>query len=103
MKKIFIMFCLLCFFSSPVFAFLSDVKILSKEKIAKLSDEELTEAYVNAKIEREANQEFHRNAGFSSIKEYDQLKQLLRYVFDLRMEMLQRKDLKPDKIDEVMK
>ena len=97
---------MLLFVSSTVMAgsFLyNDIKILAKEDIQKLSDDVLMETYIEARIEEEASAEFHRSAGFSSEKEYDQRKKLLRYIFDLRREMSARKSIDTESVDKDMK
>ena len=105
MKKIIIgVVCLLFLSQATVFAFLYEgVKMLPKEEIAKLTDDQLMEAYVDAKIEEETSREFHFAAGFNSAKEYNQRKALLRFVFDLRMEMSKRANMDADTIDEKIK
>ena len=80
-------------------AFLYEIKILPKEAIAKLTDQDLEDAYVEAKIEEKASQEFHIAAGYSSPKEYQARKDLLRYLFELRREMDRREKVEADTLD----
>ena len=68
-------------------AFLYEIQILSIEQIKELSDEEMIDAYTEAKIEEKASSEFHVGAGFSSAKDYTKYKDLLRYIIYLRREM----------------
>ena len=98
MKKIFLalMFCLLL--SSRVLAFSYETDLLSKEAVKKLTNEELLDKFIDAKIEVEASKTFHGKAGFS-VKEYAQYKELLGFIIRLRQEMLTRElDVPP--IDE---
>jgi len=82
--------CLLFLSTVTAQAFLYEIPILSKEEIKKLSKEDLSEAYIEAKIEEKASQEFHIGAGFSSAKDYTKRKNLLRYIINLRKEMSER-------------
>lgn len=104
MKKILAIFFVLCLtaqlFVAPVTAgFMYDINILSREEIQKLSDAQLEDAYIDAKIEDKTSQEFHVAAGFSSAKDYENRKKLIRYIFELRREMGRRENLKVDQID----
>lgn len=92
-----VVLCLLVTVSAS--AFLYDIKMLTKEEIQKAKDEELIELYINARIEEKASGEFHRAAGFSSVKDYTNRKLLLRYLFELRREMGRREQLQVDDLD----
>ncbi len=102
MKKIFLAFLMLPIIATLAFAFPYDIKFLSKEEIHKLSNDVLIETYTDAKIEIEASKVFHNRAGFVNGKEYQQHKDLLRYVINLRMEMDTREDLKVPDIDKMI-
>lgn len=102
MKKI-ILVALMIVLTVPAFAFLYDMKMLPREEIRKLTDGELEEAYIQAKIEEEASHEFHIAAGFSSSKDYDKRKELLRYLFELRREISHRENIKIDDLDKNLK
>ena len=67
-----------------VLLFLYDIKILTPQEIKLLSNDDLTEVYIEARIEEKASAEFHVGAGFSSAKDYGRRKGLLRYIFDLK-------------------
>ena len=51
----------------------SDVTILDKSTISKLSDDQLTDAYEDTIVEIDANRTFHATSGFSP-KEYKDFK-----------------------------
>jgi len=70
-------------------AFPSDVTILDKPAIIKLSDDQLIDAYENTLVEIEANRTFHATSGFSS-KEYKDYKALLRFRLLLLAEINSR-------------
>ena len=73
-----------------MFAFIYQVKILTKEEVKILKDSQLQEVYVDVMIEKKASETFHQRAGFAP-KEYEQFKELLGMVIRLRQEMLERK------------
>jgi len=100
MKKILISVLILALLASPAVAFLYEMKILTREEIKKLTDDELTEIYIEARIEEKASSEFHGAAGFSSSKDYNSRKKLLRFVFELRREMAIREKIVAEAIDE---
>jgi len=99
MKKIIMILASVFLAANIAFAFLYDLEILDIKQIAELSDESLLARFMEAKIEEKASGEFHRGAGFSSAKDYNKRKDLLRYVIFLRREMSKRK-LEADPIDE---
>ena len=70
-------------------AFPSDVTILNKPAIVKLSDDQLIDAYMNTLVEIEANRSFHATSGFSA-KEYKNFKDLLKYRLMLLVEIHSR-------------
>ena len=72
-----------------VFALTSDVSVLPKEEIIKLSDEKLTDAYMDAAVEIDASKSFHTTSGFTP-KQYTEYKELLKYKMLLLMEMHSR-------------
>lgn len=103
MRKIFIILALLTAVSAgPAGAFLYEIEILSTEQIAALADQKLVEAYTEAKIEEKTSAEFVQAAGFSSAKDYDKRKDLLRYIINLRREMSKR-NIEPDPIEDWLK
>ena len=69
--------------------FASDVTILDKKDISKLSDEQLIDAYMNTLVEIEADRSFHTTSGFSA-KEYKDFKDLLKYRLMLLVEIHSR-------------
>ena len=101
MKKMIPFVLTFCLITSLAFAFLYEVKILSKEELKKLTNDGIVELYTSALIEREASEVFHGKAGFSP-KEYENYKELLGLVIRIRQEMLDR-DLQPPPIDEWLK
>ena len=83
---------LLLVFTSSVhaFAYVSEIKFLAREEIAKLSDEALIDAYIEAVVELKATETFHATSGFTP-KEYENYKDLLKYKILLIQELDKRK------------
>jgi Na+-translocating ferredoxin:NAD+ oxidoreductase RnfG subunit len=100
MKKIMVFFLVLALLASPAAAFLYEITVLTKEEIQKLSDSDLEDAYIEARIEEKTSREFHTGAGYNSAKDYNKRKQLLRYIFELRREIGNREELKDLNLDE---
>ena len=69
--------------------FPSDVTILDKSSITKLTDDQLTDVYENTIVEIEANRSFHATSGFSP-KEYKDYKALLKFRLMLLVEIHSR-------------
>ena len=69
--------------------FPSDVTILEKADITKLTDDQLIDAYENTIVEIQANTSFHATSGFSP-KEYKDYKALLKYRLLLLVEIHSR-------------
>jgi len=69
--------------------FPSDVTILDKSSITKLSDDQLVDAYEDTIVEIDANRTFHATSGFSP-KEYKDFKALLKYRLLLLVEIHSR-------------
>ncbi len=90
LKRIIMGVLVIVFISNPGYAFLYEVKVLSKPEIQKLSDEVLTDVYIDAVVEIEATKDFHRASGFTP-KEYKQHKDLLKYRILLIQEIEKRK------------
>jgi len=67
----------------------SDVTVLDKASITRLSDDQLTDAYMNTIVELKAQDEFHATSGFSP-KEYKDYKELLKYRLLLLVEIHSR-------------
>ena len=84
-KKIY-MTVLMLILALPVFALESSVSILPKEEIVKLSDDKLTDAYMDTVVEIEASKSFHTTSGFTP-KQYGEYKDLLKYKMRLLMEL----------------
>ena len=86
-KKVLTVVLVLMLVSAPVvFALTSDVAILPKEEIVRLSDEKLTDAYMDTVVEIEATTSFHATSGYTP-KQYGDYKELLKYKMRLLMEM----------------
>lgn len=68
-----------------VSSYASDVKVLKKEEIVKLTDDELLEQYINVIVELEAKNTFYRTSGMVP-KDYAEYKSLIRYRIGLVME-----------------
>lgn len=67
-----------------------DVQILEAKDIALLSDDKLTDAYMDVLVELEASRVFHATSGFTP-KEYKRYKSLLKYRMQLLVETHRRK------------
>ena len=89
MKRTFLVLLAFLLLAAPVFAFTSALKTLDKKEIAKLTDEQLTDDYLDAVVELEASRAFHATSGFS-VKEYDAYKDLIKYRLLLLMEIHSR-------------
>jgi hypothetical protein len=75
--------------SHPAFAAMSEITILNKTDIAKLSDAQLLDTYVDILVELEASKSFHVTSGFTP-KSYNEYKDLIRYRINLLMEIHKR-------------
>ncbi len=75
---------------SPAAAFLTDMPVMDKADIAKLTDDKLIEKYIDVMIELEASQTFHESAGFNNPNEYKKFKDLLRFRTYLFLEIKKR-------------
>jgi hypothetical protein len=98
MKKYMILSLMLLFVCSNSFAFLYEVKVLTREEIKKISNDQILDFFKNAVIERKASETFHGKAGFTP-KEYESYKALLGFIIDLREEMKTR-ELEPSPIED---
>ena len=67
----------------------SEVTILEKPAIVKLSDDQLIDTYENTIVEIEANRSFHATSGFSP-KEFKDYKALLKFRLLLLVEIHSR-------------
>jgi len=67
----------------------SDVTILDKPAIVKLSNDQLVDVYEKTLVEIEANRSFHATSGFSP-KEFRDYKALLRFRLLLLVEIHSR-------------
>jgi len=67
----------------------SDVAILDKPAIVRLSDEQLIDTYENTIVEIDADRSFHATSGFSP-KEYKDFKALLKFRLMLLVEIHSR-------------
>jgi len=64
----------------------SDLKILEKKEIVKLTDEQLTDTYMNALVDVEARKGFFNRFGFTG-KDLDDYRAVLKYRMILLMEI----------------
>ena len=76
-------------------AYPSSINVLTKEEIAKLSDGDLINNYIDVIVELEASRQFHSTSGFLP-KEYDEFKNLFRYKILMKMELNKRELNIPD-------
>ena len=90
MKKFIFLLVLFLVLGANAWAYLSELKIIPKEEIVKLSDAGLIDAYIEAVVELKASETFHATSGFTP-KEYDNYKELLRYKILLLQEIDKRK------------
>ena len=67
----------------------SDVVILDKSGISRLTDDQLIDAYENTLVEIDASRAFHATSGFSP-KEYKDFKVLLKFRLLLLVEIHSR-------------
>ncbi len=93
-RSVVILLSILVFVGSSA-AFIYELKTLDKKEIAKLSDEELIDAYLEVMIEFKASSMFHETSGFTP-KDYEKYKALLRYRIYLEVEMNKRELEAPD-------
>ncbi len=70
-------------------AYTSNIVILDQKDIEKLTDEQLTNAYMDALVEVEARKDFFNHFGFSG-KDLDDYKAVLKYRLLLLMEIHSR-------------
>ncbi len=75
--------------ASQGWAFFNDFQMLTKEEIAQLSDQAVTEAYINTQIEILAQSKFFERAGMVP-KDFEKYKELLRYRVILIQELEKR-------------
>jgi len=87
MRKIILTFLAFMAIGHLAFAYESDVKILPKPEITQLSDDALTENYIDVCVEIEAADAFHNTSGFMP-EEFKAYKDMLRYRIN---EMKKRK------------
>ena len=99
MKKFILTLLLLVMLVVPAAAFLYDIKMMTRDEIKALTDQQLMDAYIEAMIEDQTSREFHEAAGFNSAKEYNKRKDLLRYIIFLRKELVER-DMDMKRIEE---
>jgi hypothetical protein len=78
----------LCAFN-PVWAYMDDIEVLEQKDIAKLTDPQLVDTYIDVIVEMEASKTFHTTSGFTP-KQYTAYKDLLRYRIRLLMEAHKR-------------
>lgn len=71
-------------------AFLFDLPILSREAVGQLSDDKLVDTYIDVEVEAETVQLFYSRSSFTP-KEYEKIKELLKYRVYLMQEMQKRK------------
>ena len=91
MRKIFLTLLIVIMTASlALAAYQPDIKILSNDKIAAISDDALLKNYIDACVEIQATNALHTTSGFTQ-KEYQAYKDLLRYRILLINEIKNRK------------
>jgi len=90
MNKILSFLILVLFLGTNAFALPIEITILSKEEIAKLSDQQLIDVYIDALVEMETAKTFYSKSGFQP-KEINKFKELVRYRIWLILELHKRK------------
>jgi hypothetical protein len=88
MRKKFVLAMMMVLFLTPLSMaeYPSDVNILEKPAIVKLTDDQLIDVYENTLVEIQASQSFHTTSGFSP-KEYKDYKALLKFRLLLLVEI----------------
>ncbi len=81
-------------------AFTSNVTVLEKTEMVRLSDEKLIDAYQDVLVELEAIRAFHATSGFSP-KQYDEFRGLLKYRLQLLMEIHTRNIEIPQQMERI--
>lgn len=76
-------------FSISDAAFNSEIIILEKKDIIKLTDDQLVDAYLDTVVEIDATRSFHNTSGFST-KDFKDFKALLKYRLELLIEIHSR-------------
>ena len=76
-------------FSISYATFSSEITILEKKDIVKLTDDQLIDAYLDAVVEIDATRSFHNTSGFST-KDFKDFKALLKYRLELLIEIHSR-------------
>jgi len=79
----------LCLMPLALAEYPSDVALLEKPSIVKLTDDQLIDNYENTLVEIEASRAFHATSGFSP-KEYKDFKSLLKFRLMLIVEIHNR-------------
>ena len=69
--------------------FSSDITILPKKDIVKLTDEQLLDTYLDTLVELDASKTFHNTSGFTP-KDYREYKDLVKFRLLLLMEIHSR-------------
>lgn len=80
-----ILMCIVCSISYAA-EFTSDITIISKKDIEKLTDEKLLDTYLDTYVELEASKTFHNTSGFTP-KDYKDFKGLVKFRLLLLMEI----------------
>jgi len=79
----------LCLMPLALAEYPSDVALLEKPAIVKLTDDQLIDNYENTLVEIEASRAFHATSGFSP-KEYKDFKSLLKFRLMMIVEIHNR-------------
>ena len=87
-KRLFLIMAVMVLAAHVSFGAGEEVKILATPEIEKLTNDQLLNTYIDAKIESEAYKAFGRT-GYSH-KEYSQYRELLAFIVRLRQEMEKR-------------
>ena len=70
-------------------AYTSDLKVLEKKEIVKLTDEQLTDVYMNTLVDVEARKDFFNHFGLAG-KDLDDYRAVMKYRLLLLMEIHSR-------------
>ncbi len=90
LKKIFLGAIVILSLTTLLFALPSDIKILTKDEISGLSNQQLLDYYIEALVELETARTFHNRAGFQP-RDIQGFKDLVRYRLQLLFELHKRK------------
>ena len=97
MKRIILLLVFVAVMSTNAWSYLSELKVLSRQEIEKLTDAVLLDTYIDLLVELQAADKLHAISGFAP-KEYENYKGLLRFKI-LLLEAFDKRKLQPPRTD----